>query len=346
MKKLLFIITCVITVSCLPFERQEDIYNLSGGVIIVNEGTFNAGNGSLSFYSYDSSKVFNDLFYSTNGRPLGDVPNSVNVFNGRAYIVVNNSGKIEVVDPSTFRSKGTISNLTSPRNIAFVRTNKAYVTSLWSDSVTIVDPENFSVSGYINIGKSSESILIVGNKAFISNWMGGNEIIVINTLTDEVIGSIEVGAEPESMTIDRNLRLWVLCTGGYQKLQNAELDVIDINSLSVIKKFVFPSSTNSPSCLRIDGSLQTLYYIDNGIMKMDIAAESLPVAPFIPQNNETFYKLAINPVNNFVLVTDATNFVTNGFLRIYDERGFFVSCDETGVTPGEMSFVIDVTYYK
>ena len=58
-------------------------YSFGGGVFILNEGNFGRGNGSLSFYSYDSVKIFNDLFYSVNGFPLGDVPNSMVISGGK-----------------------------------------------------------------------------------------------------------------------------------------------------------------------------------------------------------------------------------------------------------------------
>ena len=72
------IIFPLIITSCIKVPNSKDLnFTFKGGVFIVNEGNYRSGNGSLSFYSYDSSKIFNDLFYSINGRPLGDVPNSM-----------------------------------------------------------------------------------------------------------------------------------------------------------------------------------------------------------------------------------------------------------------------------
>ena len=150
------------------------------------------------------SKVTNDLFYTVNGRPLGDVPNSIIINGDKAYIVVNNSGKIEVVDSTTLASIETISGLISPRYMTVINDNKAYVSSLYSDSVAIINLTNIAISGYINLRRTSEAITLVGNKAFISNWAGGKEVMVINTITDKLIDSIAVGIEPESMVVDRN----------------------------------------------------------------------------------------------------------------------------------------------
>ncbi len=104
----------------------------------MNEGNFRSGNGSLSFFSYDSLKLFNHVFQEVNKRPLGDIPYSINILGGKAYIVVNNSGKIEVADQNNMTSAATIDGINSPRYIAFVSDVKAYVTSLYSDSVTII----------------------------------------------------------------------------------------------------------------------------------------------------------------------------------------------------------------
>ena len=229
MKKLsILILFLILIVSC---KKNEDVPNslfLSGdGVFVVNEGNFTWGNGSLSYYSYDSAKIYNDLFYSVNGRPLGDVPNSMEIKDDLAYIVVNNSGKIEVIKKSTLESVATISGLISPRYIAFVNSSKAYITSMYSDSLTIIRLDDNSVSGYINLGRSSESIVTAGNNAFVANWVGGSKVMVINIADDQLVDSIEVGIEPESMVIDKNNMLWVLCTGGWTKENFAELDGIN-----------------------------------------------------------------------------------------------------------------------
>eukprot|EP01034_Spumella_vulgaris_P009002 gene9002-11428_t len=47
-----------------------------------------------TFKGNDSLKT--DIFQSVNGAPLGDILQSMTYINDRAYIVVNNSGKIEI----------------------------------------------------------------------------------------------------------------------------------------------------------------------------------------------------------------------------------------------------------
>lgn len=342
MKKILFALATLLFASCMPDNDLDDqLMTIGGGVVFINEGNFNAGNGSLSFFSYDSTAVYNDIFSNVNGRPLGDVPNSVNYSNGKLYVVVNNSGKIEELDPLTFESRHTISGLISPRNMT-IANGKAYVSSLWSDSITVLNIVNSEISKYINLNKSSEALAGVGNRLFASNWMNGNQVFVINTFTDQLVDSIEVGREPESMAVDRNLKLWILCTGGWQKLNNPELIVINTSTLEIEKRFVFPLES-SPSCLKIDGSGEFLYYLDNGINKMSIEATTLPDEPFIPKSNQNFYKIGINPVDNGIFATDVVDYVHNGFLHIYDKEGQFIATHETGIIPGEMTFRLTIS---
>jgi DNA-binding beta-propeller fold protein YncE len=340
MKNLIKIIILYLTlVSCTKTPVFPSMnFSFGGGVYILNEGNFRGNNGSLSFYSYDSTKIYNDVYNSVNGETLGDVPNAMVIKGDKAYILVNNSGKIEVVDQTTIQSKATIKGLISPRNMAVINDNKAYVSSLYSDSVAIINLADNIVSGYINLRRTSEAIVIAGNKAFISNWAGGKEIMVINTINDVVVDSITVGAEPESMAIDKNGMIWVLCNGGWMKKNNAELVQINTYTNTVEKTLIFPSIEASPTCLRIDGLRQTLYFLENGVKQMDIT-DGLPGASFIEQKTgQYFYKIAINPINGDIFVTDAVDFAQLGYVMIYTDKGTFVTKQKAGIIPGSMCF--------
>ncbi len=343
MKNILAIITlCFIVASCTKDpDTPPDTFLTGSGVFILNEGNFMWGNGSLSFYSYDSAKVYNDLFQSTNGWPLGDVPNSISIYDDKAYIVVNNSGKIEVVNINTLESFTTIEGLNSPRNITIINDNKAYITSIYSDSIAVINPAYDTISDYINIRRSSEAIVTSGDKAFISHWMGGNEVMVINTVNNEVVDSIEVGIEPESMVLDKNNILWVLCNGGWARENFAKLLGINTINHQVEKEFIFPTILVSPSCLRIDGKGEILYYLENGVRQMNIDDPALPSTTFIAESDCYFYKMGIDPVNSNIFITDAVDYQQQGFVLYYDKDGTFVSEQTTGIIPGFINFKIE-----
>lgn len=334
-----FALLVALFISCTktpPYNGGD--FSLSGGVFILNEGNFMSGNGSLSFYSYDSVKIFNDVFSSVNGRPLGDVPNSMIIKDEKAYIVVNNSGKIEVIDNTSLHSLATINGLISPRIMAVVNNTKAYVSSLYSDSLTIIDLTSNTISGYVNLRRTSEAIVVAGNKAYVANWVGGKEIMVLNTLTDKVTDSVEVGIEPESMVLDRNNTLWVLCNGGYLRETFATLVQVNISTDRVQNTFTFPTKEESPANLIINSFGQTLYFLDKGVKEMDINSDHIPGSILIPESG-SFYKMAINPVNGDIFVTDALDFSQKGYVSIYKNAdGALITKEQAGIIPGAMCF--------
>ncbi|MFO7620509.1 MAG: hypothetical protein R6W81_04500 [Bacteroidales bacterium] len=310
------------------------------GVFILNEGNFRAGNGSLSFFSYDSARVMNHLFSKINKYPLGDVPYSMEISGDRAFIIVNNSGKIEVVKTNTLESVKTISGLNSPRYIGFLSNNNAYVTSLWSDTVTVIDLQSLSIEDYIDIRRSSEAIAVVGNQAFIASWAGGNEIMVINTPDNSVADSIIVGSEPESMVVDRNNTLWVLCNGGWARENFAELVAIGTQTGEIVKRFVFPEITDSPTCLKINKSGDSLYYLHKGVRRMSITDPELPDHIFIPETGRLFYKLGVFPDNGDIFVTDVVDYQSKGYILRYKNDGSLISVMASDIIPGAMCYKV------
>jgi len=184
MKKLFFIFSAVLLSSCIketdPVITGLERAWLSGnGVFIMNEGNFRSGNGSISFFSYDSMKIYNNIFREANERPLGDVPYSMGFTDNKAYILVNNSDKIEVAGINTMKSVTTIGKVVSPRYISFVSSQKAYVTSLYSDSIRIIDLQSETATGYVPVENTSESIASTSSSAYVANWSGGNKILLL-----------------------------------------------------------------------------------------------------------------------------------------------------------------------
>lgn len=341
-KNLFLLLLVVICAACTKINNDSPYTYLNGnGFFVLNEGNFMGGNGSISFYSYDSSKIYNHLFTNINERPLGDVPNSMHISNNRIYVLVNNSGKIEVMDKHTLKSVATIDGLVSPRNIDCISNTKAYITSMYSDSVTILNLADNTISGYINLRRTSESIIISGSKAYIANWIGGKEIMVVDTDNDIVIDSITVGIEPESMVIDKNKMLWVLCNGGWARDNFAEFDIINTDNDIVENKIIFPSKMNSPSTLRINGTGETLYFLENGLKKMSVNSSDLPETSFITQSESYFYKLGINPVNEDIILTDAIDYQQKGKIFQYAKDGALISDCEADIIPSFIQFSPD-----
>ncbi|EKC55090.1 hypothetical protein LEA_15530, partial [human gut metagenome] len=127
------------------------------GLFISNEGNFTYGNASLSYYDITHSALVtnedgsNDIFYSANGIPLGDVAQSAIVRGNTVYVIINNSGVIFAIDRRTAKITGTIRGLTSPRYMHFLSDTKAYVTDLYARAITIVNPESCQITGRIDV---------------------------------------------------------------------------------------------------------------------------------------------------------------------------------------------------
>lgn len=326
------------------------------GVFVVNEGNFMYGNASLSFYDPNNKEIHNNLFYQANGIPLGDVAQSMRIYNGLGYMVVNNSSKIYVIDPRTGLLKGKVTGLTSPRYLHFVSPSKAYVTDLYAKAITIFNPSTFEVTGQISVDNgnktfyqhSTEQLVRYGELLFVNCWSYDNKILVLDTRTDRIVDSIEVVKQPNSMQMDKNGKLWVLSDGGYQGSpygqEPAALQKIDAESRTVEQ--VFPlGGTAHPSELGINRTGDTLYFINEGIWRMPVTASSLPSEPFISHQRggareNLFYALGIHPESSEIYVADAIDYLQSGVVYCYSPDGSLLDTVIAGIIPGSFCFAV------
>lgn len=347
-KKMKYIILLLLVVTlfmqCMKDEEWVNTHLnqvvLPDGVFIVNEGNFWYGNATLSFYDPEKRSVVNRLFYNVNGLPLGDVGQSMSIYGNKGYIVINNSGKIYVIDPATAKYTGIIAGLTSPRYIRFINKNKAYVTDLYAGAIAVFDPETNKVTGSILTPghPSTEQMVQIGDLLYVTCWSFDNTILVIDTKNDLVTGEIKTGRQPGSMVSDKENKLWVMCDGGWGKSGSGTAVLQKINPVAGIIELslTLPADANAKR-LDINASRDTLFFIDQGVWKMAVSAVNLPEKPFIP-NRKLIYGLGVNPKNSEVYFSDAIDYSQKGVVYRYSSSGAKLDSFKTGITPGAFCF--------
>ena len=317
---------------------------LGKGIFIVNEGNFNSGNASLTYYESETKKTTSQLFYKQNSAPLGDVAQSITVYGEKAYIVVNNSGIIYVINRKTAMFEGKITDLVSPRHILFIDDNKAYISDLSSSKLTIINPQDFTILGKIEIGRTSEEMLKIGDEVFIANWSAynqsktNNQIMIVNSLQDILIDSITVGIEPNSMVIDKNGMLWVLCSGGFENTEKASLWQINPAERKVLQTIVFPDINNSPTALEINKEGDRLYFINQSVFRMSINETQIPTEPFIQGVAELPYAISVDKQNNEIYLSDVLDYTRNGLVYHFNPEGQILDTISAGIIPGSIGF--------
>ncbi len=326
-----------------PVETVFFDLDIQNGVFISCEGNFMYGNASLSFYNYEKSTVQNDLFYARNNTPLGDVAQSMLLYGNSLFIVVNNSGKIYVIDPETAEFKDVVTGLTSPRYIHVISGEKAYISDLYANHITVFNPATFEKTGEIDLsgGHTSEQMVQVGNYVFVSSWSYDNAILVIDTETDEVFTEIEVPLQPKDLEVDMNNKIWCLSDGGYEgssvRQEQAALARIDPETYTVEKILRFESGEN-PHGLGLNKQKDTLYFINEGVCKMGVGSKTLPDSAFIPGKNKLFYALGINPDNNDIYVSDAIDYTQDAIIYRYSFSGNLAGSFKVGINPSNFLF--------
>ena len=330
---------------CMKWDygRTEDFSATERGLFIVNEGMFQYGNATLSYYDPETKTVENEVFHRANAFKLGDVAQSMTIRDGVGWVVVNNSHVIFAIDINTFKEVGRITNLSSSRYIHFISDEKAYVTQLWDNRIFIVNPKRYEITGYIECpdmameSGSTEQMVQYGRYVFVNCWSYQNRILKIDTETDRVVDELVVGIQPTSLVMDKNYKLWTITDGGYEGspygYEAPSLYRIDAATFRIEKQFKFKLG-DQPSEVRINGTGDRLYWINDDIWSMDVDEERVPVRPFLASRGTKYYGLTVNPRNGEVYVADAIDYQQQGIIYRYTADGIPVDEFYVGVAPG------------
>lgn len=337
----------------LLWEKENPAYDIPrDGLFVVNEGNFMYGNASLTYYDPETREFIDDVFFRTNALPLGDVAHSMTIRDSLAYVVINNSGRIYIIHTSTFELKGKISGLTSPRYIHFISDDKAYVSDLYAGAITVVNPQTREITGTIPINNhknesyqhSSEQMLQYDRFVYTNCWSYGDQVLIIDSELDRVIDSVEVLKQPNSMVLDRNFDLWVLCDGGDEGSSSGSktAGLLKIGAGSTEAELILSIDSGYPRDLKINGTGDTLYFINRDVYRYAINGSSEPEilveSPYGRNFFGGFYGLEVDPVSSELYVADAIDFVQRGMVYRFCPEGKALDNFRAGIAPGAFCF--------
>lgn len=354
MKREIILFIAVVTgiISCSK-EPVDVVYADLGerrGVFISCEGNFMYGNASLSFYDKERKEVFNQVFFARNRAPLGDVAQSLQSDGKNLFIVVNNSGKIMVVDVKTLEFRGVISGLVSPRYIHFISSDKAYISDLYARNITIFNPLTLAKTGSIRVsdGKHAslkhptEMFAEIGGRIFVTCWAYDNQILVIDPAIDQVVDSITVPVQPRRIAADTYGKLWVLTDGSYPGAPGGDeqpsLVRIDPVTLTIEQIMRWNKGKEFPGDLKLNPAKDTLFILAGDLYKMAATSRRLPESPFIESSEHLFFSMGVDPSNGDFYLADAIDYQQNAIVYRFSRDGEPLDSFRVGINPGDFYF--------
>jgi hypothetical protein len=351
--KLVFValVSSVFFVSCSDDDvvNEAPLGTYDNGVLILNQGGFGNGNASISYLSEDFTTQQNNIFSLVNPTiTLGDTAQDIGLYQNLAFVVLNYSNKIEVVNRYTMAHVATISTgLNNPRYIAFAN-GKGFVTN-WGDGgstsddyVAVLNLSTYAVSSTISVAEGPERIVENDNKLYVAHAGGygyGSTISVINGSTNALSTTINVGDVPNSLEIN-NGSLYVICGGkpSYAPTETAGKFVkVNLSNNTVASTLNFPTATHPSNLDVVDGSI--FYTVDDAIFKSELTATTLPTTPLFTttaQGVYGVYSFAVN--NNKIYVGDAVDYSSNGKVYVYSSTGNLEQNYTVGVIPAGFYF--------
>ncbi|MBK7887370.1 MAG: hypothetical protein IPJ86_08710 [Bacteroidetes bacterium] len=351
--KLSTLLFCLSALSFASCEKEKDeasspLPDNLNGVFVINEGAFLDGNASVSFFSSDSAYSTSDIFEAANGFPVGDVLQSMTIFNNRAFLCVNNSQKVEVVYMGNFKKTGTIFGANSPRFFCGWNASRGFISDWSTNKVYLINLNSLSIIDSIACGQGPEQMLIDNNKLFICNSGGFTDdstITVVDVNTLNIITEIPCGVNPASICKDANGKIWVMCRGSLGSDftptpddPGGRLLKIDPSSLNIelAISFVFDQH---PLKLTMNSGKDTLYYLKGSstytgqVFKMGINDIYDPVIPFIERE---MYALGIHPGGT--IYTGKASFSSNSQMYRFANDGTLLDSAEVGIGPNSFVF--------
>lgn len=332
---LIFASVLLFTVSCTDdgdfYEAPRGAYE--NGIFVVNEGNFGTPNASVSFVSQDLNYVEQNIYKNNNNNEdLGDVLQTIGYSGDYAYLVLNNSNKVTVVNRYNFKKAGEItSNINQPRYIGFAN-NYIYVTNdeyMGDKYVTVYKNSDLSFVKKIDLTDTAERIAVAGGTVFVQNssYGYGNKITLINSGTNDLQTTITVPNGQVQKIVSDNNNVYAIASD----TALSDSYIYQISSSGSITNTTTLTGIANATHLNLDNGK---FYFSSGmkIYSMDMSATTVPTAPILTAVETAPYSglYGLSVIDGKIFTADANNFTANSKITVYNSSGAIIKTFDGG----------------
>ena len=334
MKKLLFLITVIfLSCSCSNEVLEENQNNVQSFVFVACEGNFGASNGSVHYFNQSG-----DVFSIDN---IGDIVQSLEVYNDKLFVIVNNSHKIIAYDITenglSLPGIEVSTNGSSPREMVIVD-DYLYFTNWNSNDIKRLNLFNYIISDFSTLDGKPESIIHDNGKLYVAiqmnnDYSDSNKVYQISIETGTIEEEWTVGFGPTSIIKDYN-NIYVANTY-YDENFNA---FYGTSRLNVINDEVIINNYNEGvvcggSIHKFSSSI--FRSTDGGIVSLD---ENLNFISNTKIGDEIPSQLYSAEILNNKIYFGVTNFTDINLVKIYNSNNELESTFEVGLFPGDFAY--------
>ena len=351
MKRVVFFLVAAVTlfVSGCDKDNADDDKKVGTtqtvGLYVLSEGDWNAGNGQLVYFDYNSE---DDQFVRNDNKRFqnfGDTPNDLIIYGAKMYAAIQGTGSdsedgmVRVINHET---GATIKDIVifldnveqQPRRLASAN-GKLYVT-LYSGAVAMIDTTLFTYQITTLSGTFSEGICVYGQSLYICNSGQGEEntvsVVDIATFTETEV--IPVPYNPVNIVSAGNGELYIntatIWTGAAAGTPS-NVHVLSANSKTITRTFDTAVESIAAGEHYVYGAGFDWNDFETTIIKINIADKSVNQFTDDANEYEMGYKLAVNPVTNEVFLT--AQFMEQSAYR-FKEDGTYIETLDIGAQNG------------
>ena len=320
-------------------------------VFVLNEGQMGSNNASLDVLRVSDGQYISGVWKKMNpDEPagLGDVANDIAVIGDEVWIVVNNSGYVEVISAKDEKHIASVT-IPTPRSIAF-DDKYAYVSSYSGSFITyganyaITDSKNVKGHVYridiashklagdpVEVGYQPEGLAVYNGKLYVANSGGlasqlppdysyDNTVSVIDLKSFKVERKIEVTINLDKVYSDGNGAIYVTSMGDFYT-QASSLWVIIGGNVKKVADHCHKSFASGDMVYIVGADNELDYSAAHKYTLSSYHTESAGSTKVIP----TYYNVnipgmpyGICVVNGYLLVADAGDYFNPGTLSLLD----------------------------